>query len=193
MTRIDPRAGFGRPRRQSRRGLQVGIASDASNQVLRCAPYNQLLRDEHDQKERDSERGCDQVCRPQSTRLRRVVLAEVDDLGAEPIWDRRRELADQGADDTCSRTDLQGRKDVRQGRWEAELPQKPPRAPIAKPAAASLAVNSAPFTRTVISLGPTPPGEALPHSAAKMSWRWGIVVSLTTNGHVQPSWIQSHR
>ena len=58
--------------------------------------------------------------------MRRVVLAEVDDLGAEPVWDRGRELADQGTDDTCSRTDLQGRKDVWQGRREAELPQNAP-------------------------------------------------------------------
>src|SRR4051812_21110827 len=106
--------------------LIVASAGDSSNQVLRRAAHDQLLGDDDDQEERDSECGGDQVRRPQSTRLRRVVLAEVDDLGAEPVWDRRRELADQRADDACSRADLQSRKDVGQRRGKAELPENAP-------------------------------------------------------------------
>src|SRR3954447_1983428 len=59
-------------------------ASVVSREVLRRAPHRELLGEEDDEEERDAERGGDHVRRPEPGRLRRVVLAVVDDLPAEP-------------------------------------------------------------------------------------------------------------
>src|ERR671920_2401418 len=97
-----------------------------SGDVLRCAAHDELLGDQHDQEERDPKRGRDHVRRPETGRLRRVVLAVVDDLAAEPVLDRRRQLADDRADDARSRRDLERREDVRQRGRHAQLPEDAP-------------------------------------------------------------------
>src|SRR4051812_19280645 len=101
-------------------------ASAVSYEVLRRPPHDELLGEQDDEEEGDPERGSYHVGRPQTPRLRRVVLAEVDDLGAEAVRDRRRKLPDQRADDACGGGDLQRREDVRQRRGEAQLPEDPP-------------------------------------------------------------------
>src|SRR5437763_6699683 len=74
-------------------------ASVVSRHVLRRAADDEPLSDQHDEEERDAERGRDHVRRPEAGRLGRVVLAVVDDLAAEAVLDRGRQLADDRADD----------------------------------------------------------------------------------------------
>src|SRR5690242_3445146 len=108
-------------RRRSRRP-----SSDRSYEVLRCATHDELLDDHDDEEERDPESRCDQVRGPEAARLGGVVLAEVDDLRAEPVRDRGGQLSDQRTDDARGRTHFQRGEDVRQRRREAELPEDPP-------------------------------------------------------------------
>src|SRR4029079_19564713 len=68
---------------------------------------------------------------------------------------------------------------------------KPTISPIANPARASLAVNHADFSSTVIRSGPWD-RDGSP-SALKIVQRWGSVVSLTGNGCVQPVVTQTQR
>src|SRR4051812_17040299 len=67
----------------------------------------------------------------------------------------------------------------------------PTTAPIAKPASASFAVNQAASRSTVIRSGPWE-RDGSP-SALKIVQRWGSVVLLTGNGHVQPVSTQTQR
>src|SRR5262249_50332092 len=82
-------------------------ASVVSCEVLRRAPHDEFLRDQDDEEEGDAEGRGDHVGRPEPGRLRRVVLAVVDDLPAEAVLDRRRQLADDRADDARRRGDLE--------------------------------------------------------------------------------------
>src|SRR5262249_56661652 len=91
-----------------------------SYEVLRRPPHDELLDEDDDEEEGDPERGRDEVRRPEPARLRRVVLAEVDDLGAEAVGDRGRQLADQRADDARRGRDLERGEDVRQRGGEAQ-------------------------------------------------------------------------
>src|SRR6188472_2113520 len=63
---------------------------------------------------------------PEPSRLRRVVLAEVDDLRAEAVRNRRREFADQCAHDAYRGAHLERREDVRKRGREPQLPENPP-------------------------------------------------------------------
>jgi hypothetical protein len=68
---------------------------------------------------------------------------------------------------------------------------KPPVAPIAKPRAASFAVNAAALRSVTTSSGASGFGRS--NSARNTVWMWGIEVSSTMNGCVQPKWIPSAR
>ena len=61
-----------------------------------------------------------------SCRLDGVVLAVVDDLPSEPVLDRRRQLADDRADDARCRRHLQRGEDVRHRGRYAKLPEDAP-------------------------------------------------------------------
>src|SRR3954451_1976804 len=77
--RMIPMTGFGRPQRQSRYGLQVGIASDAS-----CSGCL-LPRDDHDARRRVLEDEVDRLAEDRALRATEARRAEHDDLRLAPL------------------------------------------------------------------------------------------------------------
>ena len=67
--------------------------------VLRGAPDDEAARRATIDEERDAEQRGDEVRRPEARRRADVVLVEVEDRAAEAVLDRRRQLADDRADD----------------------------------------------------------------------------------------------
>ena len=104
-------------------------AARRSCDVLRRPPHDEPLDDRDDAEEEDPEGGGDDVRRPERRGVERVVLGEVEDRAAEPVLDRRRQLADDRADDARRRGDLERREDVGQRARELDAPE---RAPLAR-------------------------------------------------------------
>src|SRR5439155_664968 len=93
----------------------------------------------------------------------------------------------------CDETTYGSRPRWRRRHSESATPSRKPNvAPSAKPTSASLAVNQVACRSWTSRMSPVPE-VGLRNSAARMSWMCGIVVESTTNGHVQPSRIQSQR
>ena len=82
------------------------------------------------EKERDPEQCCDEVRGPQVLGREDVVLVEVEDRAAEPVLDRRGQLADDRADHARRRGDPERGEEVGKRRRE---PQSPGRSPIRSP------------------------------------------------------------
>src|SRR6185312_13921246 len=99
-----------------------------SYEVLRGTPNDELLGQDDEEKEGDAEKRGDDVGRPQALRRARVVLVEVEDRAAEPVLDRRRQLADDRADDASRGGDLEGREKIWERGRDAQLPEDAPTA-----------------------------------------------------------------